>query len=396
MAKKADKRTVVRTNPGRKSKRQATTKSNEEAQECYIDNGVLFVHKTRDGLEDTRMQGSLQKVAKLTGSMIYDILPRDPRILDKVNHRRRASIAGKEPCYDVMDGQGSSIYAYSLPVTLMAGFLQGLKSEDAVKIFKKETTPLASHKGTNYMFLHWLGKKEESSDGNDYKLHKFCKVRPGLVTAIESFGNMVSKRILCNALLGSEKYPGILSNKMILDGVEQDFQLPHWDFCGWRGVKAEEMPWIVHVPLCREGMMLHVWPTQRDLDTHALENEKLKLGDPKLVYVAFGDYLLLRADVCHGGCFGSKGNMRFHMVLRRKGCPLESKRLHLLYHSGIDKAEFKLKELGLAKQLGLRHVYFNEQKANKLKTVAAYTKALKNVYPNHDTWTDGLLENLNF
>jgi hypothetical protein len=103
-----------------------------------------------------------------------------------------------------------------------------------------------------------------------------------------------------------------------------------------------------------------------------------------------------QADVCHGGCFGSKGNMRFHMVLRRKGCPLESKRLHLLYHSGIDKAEFNLKELGLAKQLGLRHVYFNEQKANKLKTVAAYTKALKNVYPNHDTWTDGLLENLNF
>ncbi len=61
------------------------------------------------------------------------------------------------------------------------------------------------------------------------------------MTAIESFGDMVSKRMLCDALLGAEKHPGILSNKMTLDGAEQDFQLPHWDCCGWRGVKAEEM-----------------------------------------------------------------------------------------------------------------------------------------------------------
>jgi hypothetical protein len=316
--------------------------------------------------------------------------------LSTIGNKRRKSTAGKEPCYDVMDGQGSSIYAYSFPVTLMAGLLQGLKSEDAVAIFKRETMALNSHPETNYMFLHWQGQKEELSDGNDYRLHEFCKVRPGLVTAIESFGNMVSRRILRNAALGAGIFPGILSNKTISEGIDQDFQYPHWDFIGWRSIKAAEMPWIVHVPLCREGMMLHVWPTQRDLDTHALKKEKLKLGTPKLIYVAFGDYLLLRADVCHGGCFGSKGNMRFHMVLRREGCPLDSKCLHKLYESGVDKADFKKKELGLSKLLGLRDEYFNTQQANKSKTVAAYTKTLKKVYPDHDTWTDGLLENLNF
>jgi hypothetical protein len=90
------KKKVTATAPTRKSKRQGTTTSNEEAQECHIDNGVLFVDKTRDGLEETRKQGSLQVLAKLTGSMVYDILPREPKILDKVNHRRRASTAGKD------------------------------------------------------------------------------------------------------------------------------------------------------------------------------------------------------------------------------------------------------------------------------------------------------------
>ncbi len=47
---------------------------------------------------------------------------------------------------------------------------------------------------------------------------------------------------------------------------------------GWRCMKAEDMPWVLHIPLCREGMMLHVWPTDSDVDTHAEEEEKMKLG----------------------------------------------------------------------------------------------------------------------
>lgn len=383
------------TKVARRSRRQNTLKNNKEAQVDHIDNGVLFIDKTRDGFEEKRKEKSLQVLAEREGPMLFEVIPKG-LILSRVNHRRRLSQAGKEPCYDVMDGQGSSIYAYSLPTTLMAGLLQGLKSVDAVATFKKETTTLQSHAATNYMFLHWLGEKEELSDGNDYKMHSFCKVRPGLVTTIESLGNMVSRKILFHTAIGAAKYPGVLSNRTVLNGVEQDFQEPHWDFYGWRGIKADEMPWIVHVPLCREGMMLHVWPTQRDLGTHALEAEKLKLGTPRLVYVAFGDYLLLRADVCHGGCFGSKGNMRFHMVLRKKDCPLETKRLHLLYESGIDKEDFKKKSVELSKKLGLRHTCFETERTKKNKTVAAYMKALKNVYPQNDTWTDGLLDNLTY
>ena len=123
----------------------------------------------------------------------------------------------------------------------------------------------------------------------------------------------------------------------------------------------------------------------------------MKLGTPKLVFVAFGDYLILRADVCHGGCFGTKGNMRFHMVLRREGCPLTVTSLHLLGKSGIDQADYLVKRKDLTKLLGETHSYFTMEQKRKAKTVTAYITALKkNVYPEHDTWTDGLLENLDY
>jgi hypothetical protein len=96
-------------------------------------------------------------------------------------------------------------------------------------------------------------------------------------------------------------------------------------------------------------MMLHIWPTQRDQLTHTQEEEKFKIGTPKLVhYVPFGNCLILRADVCHGGCFGATGNMRLHLVLRRKDCTLPVvDRLHILENSGADKADYKEKKGGL-------------------------------------------------
>ena len=85
--------------------------------------------------------------------MVFEELPNGTELV-MVNGRRRKSQLGKEPCFDVMDAQGASLYAYSLPLTLMAGLLQGLKSAELVKTFKKEARALSSHPGTNYMFLH--------------------------------------------------------------------------------------------------------------------------------------------------------------------------------------------------------------------------------------------------
>ena len=95
----------------------------------------------------------------------------------------------------------------------------------------------------------------------------------------------MSRRILQNGRLGKNKQPGMLcSNMERHDGVK--FQEPHWDLIGWRHTKAEDMPWVVHVPLCKEGMMVHVLPTERDEGSHSLTPEEFKLRDPQLVHVA--------------------------------------------------------------------------------------------------------------
>jgi hypothetical protein len=228
-----------------------------------------------------------------------------------------------------MDNLGSSIYGCSLPVTLMAGFLLGCKSPASVESFKTQAKQLSSHLGTNCMFLHWLGCGEKVR--GDCKLHNFATNHPELLNSIESFWNHISQEILLDQDLGQVKQPGLLSNTKLM--VTLDHQTPHWDFVGWRDVKAHDMPWVVHVPLCREGMMLHVWPTEPDEATHSSKLENFQNGQPKLVHIAFGNCLILRADVCHGGCLVSKGNMRFHMVLCKKKCKLDTLHLHHLESS---------------------------------------------------------------
>ena len=69
----------------------------------------------------------------------------------------------------------------------------------------------------------------------------------------------------------------------------------------------------------------------------------------------------------------------------------------MLETCGVDKADYAKKERELLKLLGSRDTYFQQQQSSKAKTVAAYVTALtKTVYPEHETWVDGLLENLKF
>jgi hypothetical protein len=281
-----------------------------KAQLKPINNIVLYLEKIWDGLEKARKKNSLKEKTQYNGGSMYTHGANNDGECNKVNTRRRKVQHGYDPCYDVIDEQGSSIYAYFLPLSIMAGLLLGFKSEYAVEKFKLQTQTLNFHQATNYMFLHWNGKKEGSK--GDYMQHMFVKSCPGLGIVIESLGNYLARRILLNPRLAEVKQPGLLCNMKITD---ESFQEHHWDFIGWRKTKAKDMPWVACVSLCTEGMMLHVWPTQRDVSTHTKNHEHFKLGGPKLFHVGFGDALLLRADVCHGGCFGSKGNMRFHMVL---------------------------------------------------------------------------------
>ena len=58
-------------------------------------------------------------------------------------------------------------------------------------------------------------------------------------------------------------------------------------------------PWIMHLPLCEEGMYLNIWSSV----------EKKILHIPQFVHIPFGAFMLLQADVIHGGVFGEPSNI---------------------------------------------------------------------------------------
>lgn len=356
---------------------------------------IAFEAKNLDGHEAERNSKTLQAIVHYKGDPPYLISGGDA-MRNRVNNLRRGSQHGKAPCYDILDSRGSMIYAYSLPLAPMACILQGVKNESSLAQYKKETKILNSFKPTSYMFLHWTGGVESSM--GDYKSHDFVKSRPGLAIAIESLGNFFARRVLQDPELGDKLQPGLLCNSPTIE-TQSSCQGPHWDFIGWRKVKAQDMPWVVHIPLCREGMMLHVWPTERDELTHRSSLERFKLGKPKLIHVGFGDALVLRADVCHGGCFGSAGNMRFHMILRKEGCALATDKLHFLERSGVDPQSYQDKYLDLQNlpgEGGTFDSYFRQEVKRKSKTVLAYTKAIESLYPEVDNWCDPLLSTVTF
>jgi hypothetical protein len=351
---------------------------------------ATYLEKTEDGREKTRKKNSLKVKTGYKGGTLFEGT-KDSVIRGKVNYEKRKSRNGGEPCYDVLDDLGSSIYVYSLPLNLVRGLVIGFKSPSSVKQFRNEADTLQTHAGTNFMFLHWQGAGPSGKGGGDYKKHNFVKGREDLQATIESLGDWISKEILLLPGLAATKQPGVLSNKRLLP--MQKFQVPHWDFGDWHEPKAEDLPWIIHSPLCKEGMMVSVWPTKRDHATHHLRKETLELGEPKLIYVAFGDCLVLRADVCHGGSFGSKGNIRFHMVLRVAACSLCPRQLHPIGASGADPAAIEEKMVVFEELLGDPMETFKREAKKKARTVTPYVTCLERQSPGNKT-LGGLLGTL--
>jgi hypothetical protein len=69
------------------------------------------------------------------------------------------------------------------------------------------------------------------------------------------------------------------------------------------------LPYIVHIPLCTEGMALQVVSESGDNNP------------PSFRYYSFGEAAVLRADCWHGGCYGTKGNIRMQIYLSHKRFP---------------------------------------------------------------------------
>jgi hypothetical protein len=87
-------------------------------------------------------------------------------------------------------------------------------------------------------------------------------------------------------------------------------------------MRRGRVPFVLHLPLCEEGLALQIWSTWGGNGTkHML---------PKLIFVPFGCALLLRADIYHAGCYGTRGNLRLHGMILPPDLPRNTRSLQHL------------------------------------------------------------------
>ena len=97
--------------------------------------------------------------------------------------------------------------------------------------------------------------------------------------------------------------PGVVGNV-----GEPGYQMLHVDHPEEEFLGTGSPPaWIVHMPLCSEGLALQVC-------LNPVEKQICR----QFIYIPFGQMLILRSDIYHSGHFGGKGNMRFHAVIAQE------------------------------------------------------------------------------
>jgi hypothetical protein len=130
-------------------------------------------------------------------------------------------------------------------------------------------------------------------------------------------------------------------------------QKPHLDFPKAEFMRKGRVPFILHLPLCKEGLALQIWSTwEADGTSHVR---------PKLIFVPFGCALLLRADIYHAGCYGIKGNLRLHGMILPPDLPRNTRSLQHR-REGANTALHDLQKVNPLFVLAGLAIYGKEQK----------------------------------
>jgi hypothetical protein len=85
-------------------------------------------------------------------------------------------------------------------------------------------------------------------------------------------------------------------------------------------MKKGRVPFILHLPLCKEGLALQIWSTWVGDGTSQIR--------PKLILSPLAFFW---ADMYHASCYGTKGNLRLHGMILPPDLPRNTRSLqHLL------------------------------------------------------------------
>jgi len=160
--------------------------------------------------------------------------------------------------------------------------------------------------------LHWHGNISQGSGDGDWVRHNKVLSQQTVVEVAE-----LSKRVISSFGLGLPAeyfttYPGF-----VLTEKQYDQEL-HLD----EEPKEGNNPiCVVHVPLCSEGMNLRVLGYESataNNSSYGVQTKEHKVE--RMLHIPFGMGLVLPIGTYHAGCYGSEGNLRFHMQIRPKTC----------------------------------------------------------------------------
>ena len=200
----------------------------------------------------------------------------------------------------------SSKFQGMVPTNLLVSILHDtILCHQNMEIIRKYRRLIAKEKYTEaskgkcyYYMYHWgLNKVDEGPA--DYKKAnaRYRLLSPASVEYITSFAQvLVSKIHSTDDLDQYSIYPGILWTESAYH------QRPHIDRDEGR-VLHKLQSLVIHIPLSDEGMLLCTWD---------------EYTEPRMQYTPFGCYSLLKNEQVHAGCYGNPGNLRFHLVLRKK------------------------------------------------------------------------------
>jgi hypothetical protein len=226
----------------------------------------------------------------------------------------------------VFDAIGTIGYGVSSPV-LMVNLLHDLRGRTPAGIDQmrfNKIQPTVGKKDTNkasYGFFHW-DKMESSSNGvmTDYRRReKFLSKRT--VREIDALGFGIC-RVLFPGRFDWMDDLEIQDHILLLPGIVRTNK-PH-DQSLHLDDKPGQILFLLHFPLCKEGMMLRVW----DKSTNTKEGSKNTRPHSSYLRIPFGSYAITRGDVYHAGIYGKSGNFRFHMVVKTAENCLVSDKLH--------------------------------------------------------------------
>jgi hypothetical protein len=155
---------------------------------------------------------------------------------------------------------GGGFFFYVVPGGVMRDFLINFKTGDFYQKWKGLMQSIPGNAGTSYYQFHWMTTKKKFNDTNIYDWRDNKLIQTATSYSLESMMHQIMDQLATtrDILLEGEEtcwqfYPSLVFTKGLAS-----HQKPHLDFPKAEFMRKGRVPFILHLPLCKEGLALQI------------------------------------------------------------------------------------------------------------------------------------------